>query len=315
MNDDQLELIERRLAESVSARVRPALFRVYAAMGTAVIAVLGFVGWDIVADIKAEIKQEIKQEIEGSLIAEIKEKRQKINELVVESQVLAKQTNRIVTELDNQLKAFEPQATQLDETIKKVESLNVDAKNIAALYSTEVEPLLENVQVISGQLKELAVQVNQLNALTSGNTGSPGAASIGAKEARGAVISSVITETSDVEKKLKERNKITVFFQFAGAPRHQAEELSLQLKQMGYTVPGEDRESGAAGKHEVRYFHAQDEDAAEKLAGDATRALTELGYPDSEYRAVEAASYVAYRAKKPREGVIELWLELPALSR
>lgn len=318
MNEDQLELIERRLSEKVSERVRPALFRVYAAIGAAVMTVLGLVGWDMLSDIKTEIKQEIKSEIEGSIVSDIKEKRKEISDLVAESKYLAKQTNEIVVHLDKKLQEFEPQATQLDETIKKVESINVDAKNIMAMYSTEVEPLVENFQAISSQLKELAEQVSQLNLLSesrlSESNGSPSFSDkIDSVKVRGAAISSIIAETSDLEKVIKDRKKITVFFQFSGAPRSQAEELSVQLKNKGYIVPGEDREGGAARKHEVRYFHQIDEEAARTLANDTTMALKELGYPDNELTRIEPVSYVTYKNKKPREGVIELWAELPRL--
>ena len=40
----------------------------------------------------------------------------------------------------------------------------------------------------------------------------------------------------------------TVWFQFAGAPRPQAQDFSRALVKKGYIVPGEDREPGAAGK-------------------------------------------------------------------
>jgi hypothetical protein len=47
LNGDKLELIERQLTERVTERVRSALFRLYAAVGVAVISVLGFLSCDI----------------------------------------------------------------------------------------------------------------------------------------------------------------------------------------------------------------------------------------------------------------------------
>ena len=47
-DDDRLELLERQLAERITQRVRPALFRLYATVGVAVISVIGFVSWDAV---------------------------------------------------------------------------------------------------------------------------------------------------------------------------------------------------------------------------------------------------------------------------
>ncbi len=314
MDEDKIELLERRLSEKVTERVRPALFRVYAAMGAAVITILGFVGWDVVSDIKFEIKQEIKAEIQDSIVADIKEKRDEIIELMAESKFLAKQANGTVLKLEKQMQEFEPQANQLDETISKVNSLNIDAKNIVAMYSTEVKPLADNFEVLSKQLKDLAEQVSQLNLIAETTDNAQPTISVDTSVVRGAAISSVISETSDIEQKFRERNRVTVFFQFAGSPRSQAEELSLALKQEGYIVPGEDRETGAARKHEVRYFHDIDEKAANKLAGDTTKILQSLDYPDIELTKIEAVSYVSYKKKKPREGVIELWVELPKSS-
>ena len=110
---------------------------------------------------------------------------------------------------------------------------------------------------------------------------------------------------------MQARNKSTVFFQFAGGRREQAEDLSAALKGKGYVVPGEDRERGAAGKHEVRYFHNKDEAAAQRLAEDATRVLRGLEYLGRKATTVTVKSFVSYRGKKPRLGVLELWLEIP----
>lgn len=46
-DEDRMELLERQLAERVTARVRPALFKLYASVGVAVIAALGFVSWTL----------------------------------------------------------------------------------------------------------------------------------------------------------------------------------------------------------------------------------------------------------------------------
>ena len=78
--DDRIELLERQLAERITERVRPALFRLYASVGLAIIGAIGFVSWDIVADIKSEIKSEVTDAID----AEIGAKRTEITERVTE---------------------------------------------------------------------------------------------------------------------------------------------------------------------------------------------------------------------------------------
>ncbi|HID30596.1 MAG TPA: hypothetical protein EYP19_11410 [Desulfobacterales bacterium] len=129
---------------------------------------------------------------------------------------------------------------------------------------------------------------------------------------RSAAIQSVISDTKEAEQRLVQaRNKTTVFFQFAGGRREQAEALSATLKAEGYVVPGEDQEVGAAGKHEVRYFHDKDHAAALRLVDDTTRALRSLAYFDRKQPDIITKSLVSYRGKKPRPGVLELWLEVP----
>ena len=103
LDDDRLELLERQLADRVTARVRPALFRLYATVGVAVIAALGFVSWDIVSDIKSEIKSEIKTEITDEIDDDIKTKRAEITERVTETRILAVRASKVIQKLENQL--------------------------------------------------------------------------------------------------------------------------------------------------------------------------------------------------------------------
>jgi myosin heavy subunit len=309
---DRIELIERQIAEKVTERVRSALFRLYATVGAAVVAVLGFVSWDIVSDIKAEIKAEIKSEITDSIADEIASKRAEIGERVTETRYMAKRASDVIQRVEKQLDDFQPQADNLDETIERVKSLNITAQDLIASYSREVQPLISNVDSISIQLRILAEQVSQLNTIAAAGKLVSKEETPQTSEQRATAIKTVISDTKDAEQRLDEaRSKATVFFQFAGGRREQAEALSASLKAKGFIVPGEDREGGAAGKHEVRYFHNQDKEAAERLANDTTAALRTLGYPERDALTVVAESFVSYTGKKPRPGVVELWLEIP----
>ena len=312
IDDDRLELLERQLAERITERVRSALFKVYALVGVAVISVLGFVSWDIISDIKSEIKLEIKSEITEEIDEEIKAKRGEIIEQVSETRFMAKRANEVIQRIQKQLDDFQPQADNFDETIEKVKTLKVTSQNLIASYSQELEPLIANVKSLSKQLKVLAEQVDQLNAIASTGGFSSEDTPTQTAQKRTEQIKYVISEAKEAEQRLKvARKKTTVFFQFARGRREQAEALSAVLKAKGYIVPGEDRESGAAGRHEIRYFHDKDESAAKDLAEDTTSALLSLGYTDRTSPNVEAKSLVSYRGKKPRLGVLELWLEIP----
>jgi hypothetical protein len=305
---DRIELIERQIAEKVTERVRSALFRLYATVGVAVVAVLGFVSWDVVSDIKAEIKSEITD----SIADEIASKRAEIAERVIETRYMAKRASDVIQRVEKQLDDFQPHADNLNETIERVKSLNITAQDLIASYSREVQPLIANVDSLSIQLRILAEQVSQLNTIAAGGKLVSEGETPQTSEQRAAAIKTVISDTENAEQRLDEaRSKTTVFFQFAGGRREQAEALSASLKAKGFIVPGEDREVGADGKHEVRYFHNQDKEAAERLANDTSAALRTLGYPERDALTVVAESFVSYTGKKPRPGVVELWLEIP----
>ena len=53
---DTLELIERRLSEKIEADIRGRLFKSYLGMGAVVLAILGYVGFNITSQIKTDIE-------------------------------------------------------------------------------------------------------------------------------------------------------------------------------------------------------------------------------------------------------------------
>jgi energy-coupling factor transporter ATP-binding protein EcfA2 len=101
----------------------------------------------------------------------------------------------------------------------------------------------------------------------------------------------------------------TVYFQFAGGSRDQAQLISKALRDKGYTIPGEERTLAAAGKRVVRYFDSDDKDAALKLAGDAQRVLQSLGYASKQPIGIEQSKIGT--TKNNPDGNLELWIEIP----
>jgi hypothetical protein len=99
----------------------------------------------------------------------------------------------------------------------------------------------------------------------------------------------------------------TVYFQFAGSSREQAQQLSQALRDKGYTIPGEERTGAATGKRVVRFFDSDDEAAAKKLAADAQQALQDLGFP----RLVVTTELVKQKSKSNPDGNLELWIDMP----
>jgi cell division protein FtsB/energy-coupling factor transporter ATP-binding protein EcfA2 len=99
----------------------------------------------------------------------------------------------------------------------------------------------------------------------------------------------------------------TVYFQFAGGSRDQAQKVSKQLQDTGYKIPGEERSVAAIGKHEVRYFYVGQKTIADKLAKDATMAMQQLNYQS----AAISSGLASVPIKSNPDGKLELWLEIP----
>ncbi len=243
IDSDRLELLERQLADRVTERIRPALFRLYATVGAAVIAVLGFVGWDIVTDIKTEAIYQVTRDLD----AEIKPQRDEINRLLVESKTLAKQVDKVISDVERQLEKFEPKAAQLEQTILDIGNLEAESKDLdvawkdfVVIYERDIKPALQNIDTLSSELGELAKQVEELNAIAPSRMPPNPNTPIQSKAQRGESIKSIIQTTSVAQKDYNVvRKRTTVFLQFAGA-RQRARQLSEALKENGYIVPGED---------------------------------------------------------------------------
>jgi hypothetical protein len=63
-----LELLEQRLADRVVERVRPALFKLYAVAGAAVIAVLGFLGFNLLDEASKSLQAKVDKSTEAIAI-------------------------------------------------------------------------------------------------------------------------------------------------------------------------------------------------------------------------------------------------------
>jgi cell division protein FtsB/energy-coupling factor transporter ATP-binding protein EcfA2 len=99
----------------------------------------------------------------------------------------------------------------------------------------------------------------------------------------------------------------TVYFQYAGGTRIQAQQVSKALQDKGYKIPGEERTVAAAGQREVRYFNDDQKSIAAQLATDATQMLRQLGNPSPAVTAKLAGAPTRNNA----DGKLELWLDIP----
>jgi hypothetical protein len=251
--------------------VRPALFRLYAVAGSAVITALGLFGWSIVADIKDRARSRAEQSVQETLHPLITTSTEKIRDST--------------TKIDAQLAAMEWLGQRARVLTDKVDAQQVE------ILAQQVKALSEQAIISEPQTERPSIQQEYPKIAAQAQN--------------------VAESTQQARQQVEAISaRPTVWFQFAGAPRPQAQDFSRALMKKGYIVPSEDREPGAAGKREVRYFYPEDEPLATRLATDSVDALKELGYNPPPQVAVK--SLVEYGGKKPRRSTLELWLELPA---
>lgn len=293
MDSDELELLKRRLTDDVRESVQKQLFRTYAMIGTAVIAVLGYANWNIFEDTKAQVVENAGAAVEKA----IANAQEQIADLKVR---VAAQTGRIDYERERAVKVHSQVADQLaklDLEASNLTSLNesvaalVDARRHLETDLADIKVRTENLSVLAAELKRISEQLrvtDQANAQTYGE----------------------VIDTLDKAAKHTEAlaQRPTVYLQFAGGARSKAQELAAKLGADGFVMPGEERHAGAAGKREIRYYHEADRTGADALAKATEGALTEMGYAAG--KPVEVTDMTGFRGKKPKPGIIELWVEI-----
>jgi hypothetical protein len=317
---DRIELIERQIAESVTIRVRAELFKLYAAVGLAVATVIALLGLNVVLTIEDKLVRTIEMNIV--------EKREKIDQQIVEAEFLADNVKKINKNTESVLQdtkaaliefdVFKEQLSELNtisdklkDTIEQVTSLRTTAQNVSDIYAREVKPIISGVETMSNQFKALTEQIGQINAFIK-EAPTANATTIEDAVKRATALESVIDSTNAAEQRIDAaRQKTSVFLQFAVGTRTQALELTKLLAKNEFIVPEPDRTEAALNKYEVRYFHIDDQSAAERLAEEANKSLSALGYPEDPKTIIKAKSFVHTTEKKPRLGVIELWLQIP----
>lgn len=82
------------------------------------------------------------------------------------------------------------------------------------------------------------------------------------------------------------------------------EEISNNLRDGNFDIPGEERIATAANKSEVRYFFKEDMEQAKLFAAEVNDVLRAM-----DLQANVKARLVQLAKGSPRRGVLELWLE------
>lgn len=202
-------------------------------------------------------------------------------------------------ELDAARKALAADFAELNEGLadyrQRTEAVSLTLRKVASAGDLEtvadaVDVLGRQLQAVNEQLAELTEKVSTSSALLQEG------ADAGALDT---VIANVAPE------KARTTGDTTVYVQFAGVKRELIEAISTRLKQQGFMIPGEERTSIAAGKHEIRYFYADDLPRAQALQKSTKHTLLAMGLRTD----ITVEDFTSYAGAKPRRGVLELWLE------
>ena len=327
VDEDTLELIERRLADRVTERVRGRLFKFYGGIAAAVLAAMSYAGWDLVETTKTNALS-IAEATSKTIIAEkvdpIAERAGAVlQEAEIQLKVLAelqRQARSAMFELDRNLANFEPKAQALEGLITKVDDIDGRRKAIEASLQ-DAQDTTQSFGEVTQKLAALATQVEVLGGIVGKLSDGPRANPTSppddvtaydvAKEAK-----KVAAAAYRVTKQVKEVGaRTTVFLQYWGIDRQQAKSISNELRNRGYSIPGEDEERmPATGLLEVRFFHRTDEAKAEALARDSENVIATLGEFEVPVKMpvdVTVRDYTAWTKLKPRPGIVELWIGLP----
>ena len=223
--------------------------------------------------------------------------------------------------IDDSLSSIEDKLRTAEEQIDSVRTRTQERADVTYLAAEEFAPLIKSLS------DEVAQLSNEVTSLKSGIAGVATVAPITPERPDGpanntslpprlapVVQEPYVSQVAQIQQRATELNApvpATIFFQFAGySSREEIKRISSGLTQRRYTMPGEERIGAAVGLHEIRYFHEEDTDKAAQAATDVNTVLDTLGYETN----VTVKSLTTFTKAKPRQGVLELWLE-PLLAR
>lgn len=313
ISGDFLELLELRLSESISTRVRTSLFKWYAVIGAVVGAVLTYAGIDVVGRINDVATDRAQKMIEDQIKPTIDEAEKQAQNATVQLKVieeLNKNARAAIEKLNARLEEIEPQAEKLQQAADAIAALEVQRRDIEAGLSG-VNQSITQLQELGDKVAALATQVSALSEIVS-------SLQLNQKNSTDVkIIGTAVQELAEQSQQVTQqvaiiRDQTRVFFQFDGMSSDVAQELSQYLRTAGYIVPGAERIAlNGAGISQIRYFWPEDASRAESLKGDVEKALSEIGMT---MRPVTIVSRTDWPKGKPRRGTVELWLGLRAAA-
>jgi len=300
---DTLELIERRLSEKIEADIRGRLFKSYLGLGAVVLAILGYVGFNITSQIKTDIESTFN----NTFVSKFQDKMDAIKDKATMIDVLTDATQRNALNLQTVADAAKPQIALIETYASQVQDLNSKTKDLQSSLLVQSASYMDKVNKLSDQISALALEVQKLadatdKGLTVGSPPQEAAQQVAISSAGISSSSKAIQSTIAAVKKPS-----TVFLQYA-MPKETAQAIAKQLGDQGFLIPGIDSEASAAGLNEVRYYYDGDRPAAAILA-DAASKILHAAIPGAP--AVNVRSLTDWPNRKPNPGTLELWVSSP----
>ena len=320
IDEDRLELLERRLADNVDSKVRQSLFKFYGAIGVVVIAVAGYAGFDFIQQTKDEVRSQAIKAATDMVAAEVDPLAAKARDTLVDLQVkmgvfdeLQQRTVTAVEELQKSLAEFQPQAKNLQNTINEVQDLDVKRRDLETRLDT-IAKLVGSLEDITKNMTDLAKKVDGLGESVSSLSQKFGETQVTQETATlrtelGNVIAASEQAQTAIQDVQQSAAQTVVYFQYYAMPPDQVKATQEMLRKAGFKVPGaEQQPMRQSGLYEVRYYWPNDQPEAERLAATAGEILKRQNIVAP---AVVVKDYTKWERAKPRAGTIELWLGLP----
>lgn len=326
-DNEKLELIELKLTEKITEQVRNRLIKTYSLFGGIAGAIITVTGWGIIQHIENVFINDLKSNVEA--------KAKILDKTITSAEFYAERINKInegieskIDESNKSLAEFNKKNEQLKSITHEIEKINIQTKelsevqfpklnrtaqNLNDIQLRDLDPMKKGIEAHTEQISKLTLQVEQINKLIASHSNSKSLDKEKSSQIASA-LHGVIAEANQSQQTIENaRNKTSVFLQFSEGTRNQAKSLVEKLTGDDFIVFEPERTDLANNKHEVRYFYDEDKGAAEKLAMRTSVQLSELGFSDTQLD-VKIVSLVSSPAKKPRSGVIELWLQIPKKS-
>ena len=314
---DSQELVRRRIEEEILKNLETRLFRYYRNVGSIIVAAFGIFGislWTALPDyvsgiVTAEIRSRVVEPIaQAKLEAEkvTKDVGQTLEAIRAQSEEVHIWLGRLSLKSDEIRSEYGKSQAQLEDVRSQTQNiitLTKDSSNASKYFATQddIARIATSVAALAEQTAAIATTIRELQVAT-GNSGS---VDVSQQEK----LTELKTEVEQSTPPKGPDAPGTVFVQFAGGSREDIRQVSGGLRNLGWSVPGEERVGSAAGLSEVRYFYSEDRPKADDLARDLTGALRNLHLFTKPVIVRDASANP--NIKLPRRGVFEVWIEIP----